>query len=213
MYSVVSPTYETKSVKRIKGWRGVFALSAQLSKQRLMLCFFYWWFLFLIYNPVGPRVSLPRSSTLSSKHCLKWGGGGYQNWFYHFSFWEGEHISEKVAQIVCTGGWQGIIWAMPKRKSVFFFWEGFPNFAPFPTEFAVNSISQADFPVSDENTYFQSPSKHLKGQLGPRVGHITFFNQRRSVVSHCHIMFLNYQPSWGETLRTPQTVSWPNDSV
>ena len=86
---------------------------------------------------------------------------------------------------MCTGGWQGIIWAMPKRKSVFFFWEGFPNFAPFPTEFAVNSISQADFPVSDENTYFQSPSKHLKGQLGPRVGHITFFNQRRSVVSPC----------------------------
>ena len=98
--------------------------------------------------------------------------------------------SEKIAQNAAVAG-GSIIWAMPKRKGVFFF----PNFAPFPTEFAVNSISQANFPVSDENTYFQSPSKHLKGQLGPRVGHITFFNQRRSVVSHCHIMFLNYQPS------------------
>ena len=112
------------------------------------------------------------------------GGGATKTDFTTFHF-GGEHISEKVAQIVCTGGWQGIIWAMPKRKSVFFFWEGFPNFAPFPTEFAVNSISQADFPVSDENTYFQSPSKHLKRQLGPRVGHKTFFNQRRSVVSPC----------------------------
>ena len=71
MYSIVSPTYETKSVKRIKGWRGVFALSAQLSKQRLMLCFFYWWFLSFIYNPVGPRGSLPRRITLSSGHCQK----------------------------------------------------------------------------------------------------------------------------------------------
>ena len=28
-------------------------------------------------------------------------------------------------------------------------------------------------------------SKHLKGQLGPRVGHVTFFNQRRSVGALC----------------------------
>ena len=125
------------------------------------------------------------------------GGGATKTDFTTFHF-GGEHISEKVAQIACMphgGVARGNLGNAQKKKCFFFLWEGFPNFAPFPTEFAVNSISQADFPVSDENTYFQSPSKHLKGQLGPRVGHITFFNQRRSVVSHCHIMFLNYQPS------------------
>ena len=42
-------------------------------------------------------------------------------------------------------------------------------------------------------------SKHLKGQLGPRVGHVTFLDQRRSVGAPC------WSPdARSKTLRTPQ---------
>ena len=59
----------------------------------------------------------------------------------------------------------------------------------------------AQFPVVMTYTFHKllKSSKHLKGQLGPPVNHVTFLDQRRSVEAACKStdVFLHHERSVG----------------